>query len=697
MMKKLITVLFLSVMGICKLHSQYYKWAHELPFQQNGRQVSNMTVDTSGNVYTLGVNQTCLGCTELFVRKEDKNGNFQFEFTALPVAGTISVSDLAIDNTGNIFVSAVKTSGYIVIGGNIINSSDFIFKLNSSGNVMWALQNESGHLATDTSGAVYITNGTYTKKHSSDGTMKWQYVSLKNATGIGVDKYRRCFVTNADSIIKINKTGKKILYAKNFGGNFMRVDKTGNVFLLTASSLKKLNPSGSVTWTLNSGGIALAIDKNNAAYLVTNNATLQKVSASGLLTAWTMTGVNTPFTNVGVDNSKNVYVSGNYNPSYLAILCPFKLADKNGGSIANAQSFTASLFNSGSYPFQAGIFTGDFYPTNGNSICKNQVFQVPFSYSLNRLSSFGPANEFRAQASDDDFQTFTDIGRADSAVISSSWYNKVRIRVVSTDPPVNGYPNYCINANPGITVIENNASISAGGPTSFCSGNSVQLIAALQSYTNRVDWYRGDTFLGNDTMIIATESGDYRAIFQNGNCETTSNVITVTAYPKIPVIITPNGPTTFCAGGSVLLVANPSTGLSYQWRKNGINIPGATSSDFLATEPGKYSVKTTNSYGCLKISYAITVSVPCRVGDEDEQQTLSIYPNPFSSTITVSGYENITGLSLRNILGQVVFEKKSGSFRNPEQLDLSMLRNGVYFMEIHSSTGSKLLKVIKQK
>lgn len=72
--------------------------------------------------------------------------------------------------------------------------------------------------------------------------------------------------------------------------------------------------------------------------------------------------------------------------------------------------------------------------------------------------------------------------------------------------------------------------------------------------------------------------------------------------------ITPAGPTTFCAGGSVDLNANTGAGLSYQWALGGTDIPGATNATYTATVAGNYTVKVMQ-YTCNATSAPQTVTV----------------------------------------------------------------------------------------
>lgn len=59
------------------------------------------------------------------------------------------------------------------------------------------------------------------------------------------------------------------------------------------------------------------------------------------------------------------------------------------------------------------------------------------------------------------------------------------------------------------------------------------------------------------------------------------------------ISISAGGPITFCQGGNVLLTATYS-GATVQWKKNGVNIPGATSPTYLVTTKATYTCETTS-------------------------------------------------------------------------------------------------------
>lgn len=107
---------------------------------------------------------------------------------------------------------------------------------------------------------------------------------------------------------------------------------------------------------------------------------------------------------------------------------------------------------------------------------------------------------------------------------------------------------------------------------------------------------------------------------------------TVAVYPNTIATTTAGGPTSFCPGGSVVLTCNQSSGVSYQWKKNGTDIINATTANYTANQSGSYQVQ-------LQSSNAITTTYPAATYSNSNSYTI---PNNSctgaSSTIAVSGY-----------------------------------------------------------
>ncbi|WP_343634191.1 FG-GAP-like repeat-containing protein [Fluviicola sp.] len=136
--------------------------------------------------------------------------------------------------------------------------------------------------------------------------------------------------------------------------------------------------------------------------------------------------------------------------------------------------------------------------------------------------------------------------------------------------------------------------ITAGGPTTFCSGNSVTLTSTTAS-----QWYDWDPNNETTPSISATATGPYYVVTSSSWsdwCQAKSDTITVTVTPgPTAPTITAGGPTTFCSGGNVVLTSSQATG--NQWYKNGVLISGATAQNYTATTAGTYTV-TYTSGGC---------------------------------------------------------------------------------------------------
>ena len=134
-----------------------------------------------------------------------------------------------------------------------------------------------------------------------------------------------------------------------------------------------------------------------------------------------------------------------------------------------------------------------------------------------------------------------------------------------------------------VTVVNNNAAtITPSGPTTFCSGGSVTLTASAgSSYL----WSNGAT----TQAISVSTSGTFTVTvsYAGGNCALTSAPTTITVNPNPVANITANGPTTFCAGGSVALTVSSGNALTF----NGTNRVTVTNTPTLPVGNSAYTIE----------------------------------------------------------------------------------------------------------
>lgn len=172
---------------------------------------------------------------------------------------------------------------------------------------------------------------------------------------------------------------------------------------------------------------------------------------------------------------------------------------------------------------------------------------------------------------------------------------------VSADFPVNVNP---LPGDPGIIM----------GPDVLCQ-NTPGVIYTINPVTDATSYQwtvpAGVTIIsGTGTNAVTVDfsvtavSGTITVTPQNGcgNGNTSSLNVTVNPIPAAPVI-TANGPTEFCEGGSVVLSATPGFA-SYLWSN------GLTTQDITVTTAGTYSVTAIDPNGCASLpSNEITVNV----------------------------------------------------------------------------------------
>jgi ELWxxDGT repeat protein len=141
--------------------------------------------------------------------------------------------------------------------------------------------------------------------------------------------------------------------------------------------------------------------------------------------------------------------------------------------------------------------------------------------------------------------------------------------------------------------------------------------------------------------------------------------------------------------GTITVTASEAT---YQWVDCNTAfslIDGATEATFTPSVSGSYAVEVTQN-GCTKTSDCIEVTV---TGIETIAETLSIYPNPTTGIITVicSNLPINFKVIVKNLIGQRVTEQQ-----NSNRIDMSLLPNGMYIVEVVGNGKTYKSKVVKQ-
>lgn len=154
--------------------------------------------------------------------------------------------------------------------------------------------------------------------------------------------------------------------------------------------------------------------------------------------------------------------------------------------------------------------------------------------------------------------------------------------------------------------------------------------------------YSGGPFI---PTLSTTKSLSQDLYFLNANnsrlwfgADTTAriNELQITVFPYIPVILTQPTNLTAAAGStaSFTVAATGAGALSYQWRKNGANIAGATSATLTlnsvtAADSANYSVIVSNPYGSVTSTTAsLSVLADGANGDQPAQTTAPYCPSP---------------------------------------------------------------------
>ena len=228
-------------------------------------------------------------------------------------------------------------------------------------------------------------------------------------------------------------------------------------------------------------------------------------------------------------------------------------------------------------------------------------------------------------------------------------------------------------------------NISADGPLNFCPGGKVDLSTTAVSGVS-YQWFLDGNALGGATSnhLTVYQPGSYSltASITNG-CSINNSVLNATNSPIIVSInaiptarITQGTQVAINAAGAVTLNANTGQGLTYQWYRDGVLLPGATQASYSAIQTGDYYVVVTNASGCSATS--------------TNTQVIAIpEANLNGSTAFCEG--GSVSISYALTAGQTIQWKKNGMAIPGANLPMYVAStSGTYYAEVFTSAGVSL-------
>ena len=176
----------------------------------------------------------------------------------------------------------------------------------------------------------------------------------------------------------------------------------------------------------------------------------------------------------------------------------------------------------------------------------------------------------------------------------------------------------------------------------MCSGNQLTLTNILTGNANTVSWsgengngtitggpyptpYIYTPTITNGTVILTAITNDPRGDCGPGVDQVTitvNQVVTITSQPVSQIM---------CSGNTVIFsVTATGTGLTYQWQRDGVNVPGATSNtltlnNITTSNAGNYTAVVSGTSPCSSVissTAVLTVNQAVAISSQPVSQML---------------------------------------------------------------------------
>jgi len=313
--------------------------------------------------------------------------------------------------------------------------------------------------------------------------------------------------------------------------------------------------------------------------------------------------------------------------------------------------------------------------------------------------------------------------------LTYQWYHNDNIIEGATEEqkniitnPDNSGTYYCIVSNQcGSNAQSNNATLEINPitkiikqPESYgiCDGDEDVKISIEASGTNLTyQWYFKNEKINdevtNELIILADidNAGSYYCIVK-GECGEEQSENSEITYNQETVIVEQPEAQKGIENGHEAKFSVEATGsnLTYQWRKDGVvltdnsNISGSLTNELTIAavsfnNEGTYGCVVSGECGVLECNQSV-LSVQTGINNIDNTG-VNVYPNPIRNDLNIEFTDKSSRtIKVYDLLGKVLIEKISNS--KNEIIDMSMLEDGIYIINIQTGESIDSYKMIKE-
>jgi hypothetical protein len=562
-------------------------------------------------------------------------------------------------------------------------------------------------IARDSQGNIYTLDG-------ANGQQQCQGMTA-NAIPGGVTTF----------LYKFNAQGE-IQYIKPIGVNFyplnIQVGENDNLYLLGAlwgnstlivdgvtfngisdrNYILKFGPNGNLLWhvpnNVSFGGYASACMlqyHNNHIYFQTSNLSVSKLDTTGQYVSTLTADAFIPSTAINGIHFKGSGVFSNGDMLFTAV---------SRGTITYGSTTLNPVLETGSVPFL-------ILRTN-----ENLSFQL--ATYVNGVGD--PAENFIPVTIGNDDGIYLGV-EVNSTLIAgtdtivnpgpgSTNYTDGILKLDETGTPV-WLKSVTTNAH-AWSVLNNpdGSGVFCGGEFTgvLTLGNFTINAANGRSFISKID-YNG-TFKNAFAFVSGIEMGskvkslatDNEGVFYVGGKLSSGSIPTFSCTPRDPnkglylgkFTEEPDAaPQPSISVAGALLTAEPLFSGNIQWFLNGDSIAGATNQTHTVTANGNYTVSYSYIPACVSFS---TVTAFTTLGiDDNQQNSFTIYPNPFRNEVSVAVHE-VTGpgiISIFDFSGRKLVQKEISGIT--QSIDMSAFSEGIYIFQFQNAKGIISKRVIK--